>query len=657
MNFQGIFHLYMQRASGDAILETARTLWSLNRGSNFDGWLDAARHAARAFEEAGLNATVHEWPADGAARFGDAVMPKAWNARKASLDMIAPQQKTLATLEDQPLMLAPWSPSTAPNGMEAELVCLGEGDSIHSPSIDVEGKFILTRGRAQDLRQDAIHKGAAAILSCWSNTPAQPDWTQAIQTNSSNPGGWGTKKDEDQIIMISLSPKQGDALFHTAAKGPVKLKLTVDAHLQAGVLPAVDAWIDSEFDDQEAWVYAPLNGPGANYNAVSAAALIEAARIINAEIKAGALPSPARRLRFLLLPKPYGSLAYAAKNEEFTRKALYAFCLESAAGDPDAAWSRWSLRTTPAPLRHFSDALMKRIMSDFAANWRPQRRVESETFSTVADIWFNDPALGVPSHWLHGGAHDEVRHSSGDTPETLDRRSCIDLAAAAATAGYIASVLGIPDIPILSQWNYRLAQENIWSEIDFWMDKADEAQSSSDLKDIWRDARLRLEARKQAEAAALQSLSEIDPQAHESAEWEVVRELNYTLGDLCSAAEAALRAHLSARAAALETEFMPEESLSHSHEDERVPKRIGNAIGAVTLESLPYDKWTSPVRHSPRSNAVYTLAWWLADGTRSIGEIERLVRLETPRFRECIPAWFTFLEKHGYVSFVHGSDD
>ncbi|MDP8246299.1 MAG: hypothetical protein P9L94_19605 [Candidatus Hinthialibacter antarcticus] len=653
MNFQGIFHLFMQRVSGDAILEQTESIWKNNHTSDFDGWMQSARFAQQAFQDAGLTAEVHELPADGQTQFGDAVMPKSWNGRKAKLEMIAPQQKVIAERKDHNLFLGMWSPPTAPNGMEAELVCLANDDSINLPNIDVEGKIVLTKGKIEAVRKAASNKGASAVISCWSNSPNHPDWTQWIPSNSNSPGGWGTHKNDEQLIVLSVSPAQGEELYQLASEGPVKLRLFVDAHMQPGVLPMVDAKIEGESDEQEAWLLAPLNGPGANYHAASAAALLEAARIIQDVIKDGSLPKPARTLRFLLAPRPYGALAYAHQFKENAQRALLTFCLDSAAGDPNCAWSRWTLRTSPAPLRHFSDALIRHIAKDYLSNWRPQRMLENKPMSLSADIHWNDPAINIATHWLHGGASDEVRSTSGDAMEAVSRRSCIDLAVMTATTGYIASVLGVPDIPILSQWNYRLAQENIWTEVDHWMDKADEAKSAADLHEIWRDARLRLAGRKNAEAAALQSLGQIDPHAHECPEWNVVRELNYTIGDLTDSAIAAVSAHLQTRAAALEVDFLPEEPIDHSHEDDRIPKRIGETIGAITLDALPYDQWTSPVRRSPRTNAPYTLAWWLANGERPIGEIERLVRLEIPQFRECIPAWFTFLEKHGYVQFIN----
>lgn len=657
MNFQGIFHLFMQRASGDAIIDHAKTIWQNNKTSDFDGWMQSAQFAQQQFQNAGLSAEVLELSADGQTKMSDAVLPKSWNGRKAKLEMIAPQEKVIADRKDNHLFLGAWSPPTAPNGMEAELVCLSNDDAISLPSIDVEGKIVLTKGKVEAIRHTASQKGASAVISCWSNSPNSPDWTHWIPSNSNNPGGWGAIKNEDPLIILSLSPAQGEELYQLAEAGPVKLRLFVDAHMQPGVLPIVDAKIEGESDDQEAWLLAPLNGPGANYHAVSAAALIETARIIKNVIDEGVLPKPARTLRFLLAPRPYGAIAYAHQYEEHAQRTLLAFCLESGAGDPDSSWSRWTLRTAPAPLRHFSDALIRRIASDYLKHWRPQRMLENRSFALSALTHWNDPFIGIPTHWLHGGTADEVRNTSGDGIETVSRRSCLDLAVMSATTGYIASVLGAPDIPILSQWNYRLAQENIWTEVDFWMDKADEAQNASDLHEIWRDARLRFEGRKSSEAAALQSLGQIDPHAHEYPEWKVVRELNYTIGDLTDAACAAVSAHLQTRAAALEADFLPEEPIDHSHEDGRVPKRIGDAKGAITLDTLPYDQWTSPVRRSPRTNAPYTLTWWLANGERTVGEIERLVRLEIPQFRECIPAWFTFLEKNGYVQFIHQKTD
>ncbi|MBI1389439.1 MAG: hypothetical protein GC154_13430 [bacterium] len=657
MNFQGIFHLFMRRVSGKTIIDHARTIWENNRWSDFDGLEKTAEFAIQQFEAAGLKAERVELPADGETRFGDAVMPRAWNGRKAVLEVVSPEHREIARRETSYNLLGMWSPPTPPNGMEAELIHLENEDAIHSPDVDVEGKFVLTRGRLEAVRAAAVKKGAAAVISCWSNSPKHPEWTQWLSGNTDRPGAWGLKKDEGRLITLSISPAQGDELFALAKKGPVKMRLLVDAHIQPGTMPLVDACIEGEDGEQEIWIFAPINGPGANYNGAGAALLLEIARLVTAEIDEKTLPKPHRTIRFLLTPKPYGPIAYALRYPERAQRALAAFNLETAAGNPDAAWCRWSLRTSPAPMRHFTDALLRRICRDFLAHWRPQRSLEDRPLSLAGDVYWNDPLIGVTTHWLHGGPEEEVRNNSGDAIETLDERSCVDLGVTGATVAYIFSVLGVPDVPILAQWNFRFALKNIWREVDVWMDRADEAQSGADLHEIWRDARLRLQARRSVEEKALQSLNQIDPAAHNCEEWKVVRELNYTLGDVCDAALAAVGAHLEARAAVLEAEFCAEEPVTRDHEDNRVPIRVIKAPGAVTLDSLPYEEWTSPVKRSPRTNPPFTLSWWLADGNRTIGEIERLVRLEIPQFRECIPAWFNFLEKRGYVRFRKEKDE
>lgn len=63
------------------------------------------------------------------------------------------------------------------------------------------------------------------------------------------------------------------------------------------------------------------------------------------------------------------------------------------------------------------------------------------------------------------------------------------------------------------------------------------------------------------------------------------------------------------------------------------------------------EHWGNPVKRSPRRNVPYILSWWLMDCQRSISDIEDILKMELGEFRECIPVWFDFLQRHGYIVF------
>ena len=142
------------------------------------------------------------------------------------------------------------------------------------------------------------------------------------------------------------------------------------------------------------------------------------------------------------------------------------------------------------------------------------------------------------------------------------------------------------------------------------------------------------------------------PEAKSSMEWSTVKEFLAMLKDQSESAVTVIRNHLEAKVNQMGIEVTRIEITQQPLQDERIPKRIGDTTGTITLDTIPYENWTSPVKQSPRNNVPYILSWWLTDGKRTIGEIERIVKMEVPQYRECIPAWFTFLEKHGYVEFA-----
>lgn len=80
-----------------------------------------------------------------------------------------------------------------------------------------------------------------------------------------------------------------------------------------------------------------------------------------------------------------------------------------------------------------------------------------------------------------------------------------------------------------------------------------------------------------------------------------------------------------------------------------IPKR--ELIGAITLDSVPYEKW-EVVDSSPRWWDAKMAAWWWADGVLSSREIRDRVVQEFGSVSVDLIKYFRFLEKHGYVEFV-----
>ncbi|MEW6237096.1 MAG: M28 family peptidase [Candidatus Omnitrophota bacterium] len=651
MNLPNLYKTFVQSLSADAVLENAKKLWEWNRWSNFKNYNDAAEHILQCFNEYGVQSECVDLPADGKSGFGDAIMPLAWNCQEAVVEVVSPMPIVLCRREETPLCIGMWSPPTGEEGIEADLIVVD--DPARLETMDVKGKWILTQGRFQDVRRAAAKGEAVGVLSGWLPNESRSD-TQWIGSNTDLSGGWGTRENEKPVIAIAIKPTQAEDLKTMSDGQTVRIKAVIKSELSAGILPFIHASIPGEPGEQEVLVITPLFGPGANYNAVGAASLLEACRLLQSKIEKNVLPRPKRTIRFLFAPKLYGSIAFAHDGKVHLQKTLCALCLETGAGNPDRAWCRWTLHPTTSAQRHFVNGLVWNICRNYLQEWRPQRFMEKRPFSLLADVFFNDPAIGVPTAWLHGGTEAECKYTSADILDAVDRRSCIDLTAAAASVLYLAASAGAADMPHLAYWNYAFSQEIFQEDVQYFLDRAAKADGLADIKEILTEAMRHFPLRTSLESKGLQSLERLVKDAASAPEWDSVHELLGSLNDLGDSALALIRARLEARGAEMGKEASDIQPLEKTVEDERKPKRVEGVIGTIMLDPLPYDQWTTPIKRSPRCNLPFILAWWLADGERTIAEIERLVHLDARGYRECIPAWFTFLEKAGYVKFGVG---
>jgi len=209
------------------------------------------------------------------------------------------------------------------------------------------------------------------------------------------------------------------------------------------------------------------------------------------------------------------------------------------------------------------------------------------------------------------------------------------------------------DIPDLAFWNFSIAQERMNDDIQVYLNQIKETRTISDLNEILTQAAAHFPHRVELESRILDSLATLDQEIEQKAAWRPVEELKATLQSLGEAALRLLRKHLEARCEQLNISPEKLQMGELPRRDERIPRRKTEVFGAITLDTLPLEMWTSPVKTSPKNNLPFILSWWLADGKRTIAEIENELTTELRGYRECIPAWFNFLEKNGYIEFVH----
>jgi hypothetical protein len=551
---EDLLRIIYQAVSGDNAWRCMSEIYSRDRWSSFDGYLKSAEYCADMLWLIGLDdVRTVTFPADGKTRFGDWIMPIAWEPIEARLRVSSPSGEQLTfTLAENPNRLVMWSAPTPPEGVEGELILLERGNPQELERLNVRDKVVFTPANPALIKPIVVHMGGIGIISDWLKAKDLPDAIQWINTWSDSPGGWAMHKREGRIWGIMLSPREGNRVRQLMRKGSVKARVFVSSELYEGELAyATGRIVGSRRPDEEVLLTAHINEQGANDNASGTAVLLESAWVLSEMIRSAELPPPMRSIRLMMMPESYGMMAYVVENIERLRRAIAAINVDGGAGDYDSDDSNLTVYLDPLCCRSPIDGAVARIARIFYVEvvGEPDK-LRFRRYTLAGDNFLCEPLIGLPNPWLEMGDGGDYWHNSEDTPDKVDPQSLKDLASLVAGSAYILASLEWKEIE-------RLSREGI-----------------EDLPDE-------------------------------------------------------LRAFLT-------VEIPPGKPGSG-------PRR--RVVGALTLDGLPPERW-KVVKSSPRWWGPYLAAWWWADGTRSLEEIEELVRQEFGRSPENLREFFEFLRDH-----------
>ncbi|MFB3887414.1 MAG: M28 family peptidase [Thermodesulfobacteriota bacterium] len=198
--------------SKDEIGKHLEYLAGLTRRAGTEDEQKAAKYIQSRLDEYGVESEIYEF---------DAYVSLPG---EASLEVLSPVRKSLASLSG--VFITP----TPPEGLEAELVCLGERIEERSEEPDLSGKIVLIaagrEGRVEATRL-ARKKGAAGQIHI---TPGKTRAMIAIQPRDV----WGSPTPEtiDKNLsppIISVCNEDGRYLLELVRKGPVIVRLKANA--------------------------------------------------------------------------------------------------------------------------------------------------------------------------------------------------------------------------------------------------------------------------------------------------------------------------------------------------------------------------------------------------------------------------------------------
>jgi len=332
--------------SGAAALRTVRTLSQHHRMRGSDGYRAAAEAIRDRLRDAGLaEVEIISLPADGRIFYGTQRSRPGWNARFAEL---WDGRERVASWADQPISLAQDSVS---GRAEADLVDVGAGTAESDyQGKEVRGRLVLTSSQPGAIQELAVGRfGAAGIIS----------WAQNQRT-----AWWG--EDESLVrwghldtfaahptFAFMVSPARARAWQERLRRGePVRLRAEVDAGQSPSAYLIPTAIVPGRDRQHEIVFSCHLDhpSPGANDNASGCAGELEIARTLARLVRSGALPQPARTIRFLWPPEVEGTIALLNARPEFARRTLATIHLDMIGGNSEITKSVLRVYGSPPSL-------------------------------------------------------------------------------------------------------------------------------------------------------------------------------------------------------------------------------------------------------------------------------------------------------------------
>jgi hypothetical protein len=621
-----------QAVNPDQAAKDVRTIWETDRWFTFPKFAETARSVAAILRRAGLDdVEIGNVPADGVTQAGFWTEPLAWDVHTGTLEIVEPQvpanQRVLADYRSAPASVCMWSGPTPPGGVVAEVVA----PAGNPENEEIKGKMIL----GQRGSKSALGKaGALGIISEATENRDLAD--ERGWVNSFGDNGWSFTKGSTPLVCFSITPHGSQLLRDLLRKGPVKVRANVDSRYYAGVYPYVTGVIrGSEPGGEEVLSLGHLFEQGAHDNATGVASIIGAAEAVNRLIREGKLPRPRRSIRVLGMGECYGTLYYLQQNPDRVKRTVAAMCIDSPAGLQNLAGTEHTWILNPHSAKSFVDAFALRL----AAEYYPTvgRPWTSQEHRSSTDNYLGDPSIGIPTVMPHGGYGVHAHHNSGDTPATVDPKSLRDLMVMNAVYSYFIAAAGPPEMRWMAELSLTRGYEQLAAATEKILDQVAVAGTAEQLGRLLYQGRERIDYSLGRESQAVRSAADLADGLAGLAAFagQQTQRVERAVGD---------------RAAALRLGAVHPEVPAHNLEAEKIVVRR-KRIGTITLDDLAREQrenwpaagfWGAPV------SALY----W-CDGHRNLAEVIRLTELEMGPQNFDFVGYFRFLEKQGYVEFVH----
>jgi hypothetical protein len=375
-----------------AMFALARRLSEIERTFGYQRFRDSAQTCYEQLVALGLEDVRRiELPADGVTAHMDMVMPQAWDATDATLELVEPDGERLPLLDyaAMPLSLANRCAPTPPEGLLAVVIT---AETLHTRA-RADGLFVYTQGQhPAGLRAEAVAKGVAGLISdCSPAREIAPDATYWL--NGWCSPGWYQTKRHAPLTCFSITPAKGALLAERLAAGGARVFARADTRLYDGTISTVTGLLPGRSEREivlTAHIYEPFFGD----DAIGAAAAIAIVRAIKSLRDEGTLALE-YGVRVLIGMERYGFAAYYADEAARSRAAL-AINLDAICLNPARTGAPIEVRGSPASLPFWGDHLLWPMAQAALAGY-PLKAAQGNLSD---DTFVSDRTIGVPSQWV-----------------------------------------------------------------------------------------------------------------------------------------------------------------------------------------------------------------------------------------------------------------
>ncbi|NKB67154.1 MAG: M28 family peptidase [Candidatus Latescibacteria bacterium] len=456
---QRVLPQLVQYTDGDQTLDYVRRVVASDRWNSFDQFHQTSRTLEEAYSAAGAGVEICPLQTGGQLGSGRWVIHEANDVRRATLKVVAPVRRKILDYRDNPWHIVQWSGSTPKGGMECRLVVVDEVADIDRR---VEGSMVLTRLDPRINMARFASQGAVGVIT----DAAVADLPDAHRWMKFGWGGIPMEHAAVNLVGLVLSENEGWALRQLhREKGTLTVRVDVDVHRYVGHHNMVSGLIRGGDDPQdEVWVLAHSNEPGALDNASGVGLCVEIARVLEGLIAAGALPRPKRTIRLLNAYECYGFFKYLEDSHRL-QTPMAGVVIDTVGHQPELCGGRLEWHATIPMSAGFVDRVGAAILRQTLKLVNPGYRLHLEPFMSTADTLIGDPKYGFPAPWIttHHRAKNRasaVYHTSADTMETVNGTGLETCAAAMAGYLYYLANAGTREVVELAraETKYSLGQ-------------------------------------------------------------------------------------------------------------------------------------------------------------------------------------------------------